>query len=82
MHYTLGSSYLKKRKEKSSMRISHQARDVSFGRASSNANAPVCEGVTFTSAGMNKLFDGAMFQRKASAALFLASFTASDHRFA
>lgn len=64
------------------MRISHQARDVSFGRASSNANAPVCEGVTFTSAGMNKLFDGAMFQRKASAALFLASFTASDHRFA
>lgn len=50
------------------MERSHQARDVSFGRASSNANAPVCEGVTFTSVGMNKLFDGAIFQRKTSAA--------------
>lgn len=81
MHCSLGFSYLEKKK-KSSIGRSHQARDVSFGRASSNANAPVCEGVTFTSTGMNKLFDGAIFQRKTSAALFLASFTASDHRFA
>lgn len=69
-------------KIKNSMVESHQTWDVSFGRASSNANAPVCEGVTFTSAGMNKLFDGTVLQHKTSAALFLVSFIASDHRFA